>query len=38
MVQIEAGQEAAAERRTVAHDAVAVWAASLGTDRELPRP
>ena len=38
MAQIAAGQVAAAEGRTVAHDAVAAWAASLGTDRELPRP
>jgi RHH-type transcriptional regulator, rel operon repressor / antitoxin RelB len=36
--QIAAGMKAAAEGRVVAHDAVATWAASLGTDRELPRP
>jgi predicted transcriptional regulator len=38
MALIEAGLKAAADGRTVPHDAVAEWAASLGTDRELPRP
>jgi predicted transcriptional regulator len=38
MEQIRAGMKAAAEGRTVAHEAVATWASSLGTERELPRP
>ena len=36
--QIRAGLDAVGEGRTIPHDAVARWASSLGTDREIPRP
>lgn len=38
MALIATGMKAAKEGRTVAHEAVAEWAASLGTENELPRP